>query len=214
VCIEVTDTGIGIEPHKLTRIFEPFQQAEESTSRRYGGLGLGLSVAQGLVKAHGGVIHAHSEGHGRGATFRVELATSGAVPTAVEEKPHHPVSDSDRHLRVLIVEDHPDTRRALERILVRWGHEVATAGSVSEGVEKAAAFQPQLLISDIGLPDGTGIELLAQLPRQSGFQAIAMSGYGMEGDLEQTKAAGFQDHLVKPVSADRLKETIQRLIAG
>jgi signal transduction histidine kinase len=214
VRIEVRDTGIGIEPDKLTRIFEPFQQAEESTSRRYGGLGLGLSVAQGLVKAHGGVIQAQSEGRNKGATFVVEFGTSDLVPAAVEQKPERPLRDADRRLRVLVVEDHVDTRRTLERILLRWGHDVATAGSVSEGVERAAAFQPQLLISDIGLPDGTGVELLAQVPHSEEFQAIAMSGYGMESDLELTKAAGFQDHLVKPVSADRLKEAIQRLVAS
>jgi signal transduction histidine kinase/CheY-like chemotaxis protein len=214
VRIEVHDTGIGIEPDKLTRIFEPFQQAEESMSRRYGGLGLGLSVAQGLVKAHGGVIRAQSDGPGKGATFVVELGTTSAAPAAVEEKPHPSLKDADRRLRVLIVEDHLDTRRALERILLRWGHDVETAGSVSEGVKRAAAFQPQLLISDIGLPDGTGVDLLAQVPHSEEFQAIAMSGYGMESDVEQTKAAGFQDHLVKPVSADRLKEAIQRLAAS
>jgi signal transduction histidine kinase len=214
VRIEVHDTGIGIQPHKLTRIFEPFQQAEESTSRRYGGLGLGLSVAQGLVKAHGGVIQARSDGPGKGATFTVELQTSSAVPAAVEEKPVRRLADADRRLRVLVVEDHPDTRRVLERILARWGHEVATASSVSEGVQRAAAFQPELLISDIGLPDGTGLDLLSQVPSRADFHAIAMSGYGMESDLELTKAAGFQEHLVKPVSADRLKEAIQRLVAS
>lgn len=213
VRIEVHDTGIGIEQDKLTRIFEPFQQAEENVSRRYGGLGLGLSVAQGLVRAHGGIIHARSEGRGMGATFIVELGTTSSVPAAIEAKPERPILD-DRRLRVLIVEDHADTRRALERILIRWGHDVATAGSVSEGVERAAEFQPQLLISDIGLPDGTGVDLLAQVTRSDEFQAIAMSGYGMESDLEQTKAAGFRDHLVKPVSADRLKEAIQRLVAS
>jgi signal transduction histidine kinase len=214
VRIEVQDTGIGIEADKLTRIFEPFQQAEESTSRRYGGLGLGLSVAQGLVKAHGGVIQARSDGPGNGATFLVELQTSSAAPATVEEKPVVPLADADRRLRVLVVEDHPDTRRVLERILARWGHEVATAGSVSEGVKRAAAFQPQLLISDIGLPDGTGLDLLSQVTSRHDFHAIAMSGYGMESDLELTKAAGFQEHLVKPVSADRLKEAIQRLVAS
>ena len=95
----------------------------------------------------------------------------------------------------------------------RWGHEVATAGSVTEGIERSAAFRPELLISDIGLPDGTGVDLLAQVRQGDDFQAIAMSGYGMESDLELTKAAGFRDHLVKPVSADRLKEAIQRLAA-
>lgn len=211
VRIEVHDTGIGIEQDKLTRIFEPFQQAEESTSRRYGGLGLGLSVAQGLVKAHGGIVRAHSEGRGKGATFVVELGTTTSVPAAATQKPELPLVDADRRLRVLIVEDHVDTRRALERILVRWGHDVATAGSVTEGIARAASFQPQLLISDIGLPDGTGVDLLAQVERGGEFQAIAMSGYGMESDIELTKAAGFRDHLVKPVSADRLKEAIQRL---
>jgi len=210
--IVVSDTGIGIEADKLARIFEPFQQGEESMTRRYGGLGLGLSVAKGLVDAHGGSIIAESEGVNRGTTFTVEMATTIPSRRSASDAAVAPAI-SGRALRVLIVEDHTDTRQALCRILKRWGHEVEDAGTVEEAVKLAETYKPELLLSDIGLPDGTGIDLLGRLGANRPSVAIAMSGYGMESDLEKTKRAGFQDHLVKPVSAERLKEVIGRLTA-
>lgn len=208
--IEVTDTGIGIESGMLDRIFEPFQQGEENITRRYGGLGLGLSVAKGMLSAHGGSITAQSAGKGTGSTFIIELATTEPVaqPRKVD------VADSDTppsQLRILLVEDHEDSRRALERLLVRWGHEVKSASSIAEAVEMFANFPADLLLSDIGLPDGNGIELIKKLRQRSEIKAIAMSGYGMESDMEQTSRAGFMEHLIKPVSAERLKESLGRV---
>lgn len=210
--IVVSDTGIGIAADKLARIFEPFQQGEESMTRRYGGLGLGLSVAKGLVDAHGGTIVAESEGVNRGTTFTVEMSTTIPSRLSASDSAVAPAT-SGRALRVLIVEDHADTRQALCRILRRWGHDVQDAATVDEALQIAATYKPELLLSDIGLPDGTGIDLLVRLSVNRPGVAIAMSGYGMESDLEKTKRAGFQDHLVKPVSAERLKEVIGRLTA-
>jgi len=209
VTIEVSDTGIGIEPDMLTRVFEPFQQGDQGHTRRYGGLGLGLSVAQGLVRAHGGSISAHSAGKGQGATFRIELATT-IPPAAPKVVPNNRAASEPRqpHLRILLAEDHDDTRLALERLLKRWGHEVRTASTIAEAASIAAEYRPELLLSDIGLPDGTGIDLLGQLRDHNGLKAIAMSGYGMEADLELTRHAGFIEHLIKPVSAERLKEAL------
>jgi two-component system CheB/CheR fusion protein len=193
----------------LLRIFDPFQRGEHAHTRRYGGMGLGLSIAKGLVEAHGGSIAARSEGKDRGATFAIELTTVSA-PVALESVAR-PAAPAQRSLRILLVEDHEDTRNALVRLLTRWGHFVKTAGTVAEGIEMAAAFSPELLLSDLGLPDGTGIELLGRLRAEREFPAIAMSGYGMESDLEQTTRAGFVAHLVKPVAAERLREVIERV---
>ena len=210
VRIEVSDNGIGIEPDMLARIFEPFQQGEASTTRRYGGLGLGLSVAKGLVAAHRGSIAARSGGKGEGATFVIDLPTT--VPPAAPKVSQAPVSSPrQKRLRILLTEDHADTRRALERLLTRWGHEVQTASTVAQAVELFATYEADLLLSDIGLPDGTGIELLGKLRHIREIKAIAMSGYGMEADLEMTRHAGFVEHLIKPVSAERLKESLTRL---
>lgn len=212
VRVEVSDTGIGIDSDMLVRIFEPFQQGDESTTRRYGGLGLGLSVARSLVEAHGGTITAHSAGKGQGATFVIELAT--IAPPPVPEITREPGIEAPQlRLRILLVEDHADTRLALERLLTRWGHEVRCAPSVTEALQIAATFEIDLLLSDIGLPDGTGIDLLGKLrlTRDTKAKAIAMSGYGMEADLEHTRRAGFVEHLIKPVTAEQLKSAIARL---
>jgi signal transduction histidine kinase len=212
VRIEVTDTGIGIAADKLTRIFEPFQQGEESTTRRYGGLGLGLSVAKGLMDAHGGTITAYSEGVNLGTTFIVEMSTTTPSLQSKSDPAVRPAV-TGRSLRVLVVEDHADTRQALCRILSRWGHTVQAAGTVAEAEAAVSRFRPELLLSDIGLPDGTGVELLEKLRNHYSCVAIAMSGYGMESDLEQTRRAGFKAHLVKPVAAERLKDAIETLTA-
>lgn len=211
--IDVSDTGIGIEPEMLSRIFDPFQQGEKSTSRRFGGLGLGLSVAKGLLDAHHGSIIARSDGKDRGATFSIELSTI-VPPAGPKVSSATPSSIPPRSLRILLVEDHADTRRALERLLARWGHKVTSASTVEQALTAAAESHPELILSDIGLPDGTGMDLLAKL-REAGdpVPAVAMSGYGMEGDLELSRDAGFAEHLVKPVATERLKEAIERLTA-
>lgn len=213
VRIDITDTGIGIDPEMLARIFEPFQQGENSTTRRFGGVGLGLSIAKGLVEAHSGRITARSEGKDQGATFVIELATITPPVAPKVSGISMPMTLTERRLRILLVEDHEDTRNALVRLLTRWGHLVKPAATVTQAMEYAATFNPELLLSDVGLPDGTGMDLLGKLRQDRDIPAIAMSGYGMESDLEQTKHAGFNAHIVKPVAADRLKETIDRLSA-
>jgi len=213
ICIAIQDSGIGIEPDMLARIFDPFQQGEESITRRYGGLGLGLSVAKALVEAHGGKITAESKGKGSGSKFSIELDITTPPPA-----PNNSQSDSipanKSKLRVLLVEDHADTRCALERLLKRWGHEVQSASTVAQATELFANYEADLLLSDIGLPDGTGMELLGALRSRREIKAIAMSGYGMEADLEMTRHAGFSEHLIKPVSAERLKDSLARMIAA
>jgi len=209
VRVEVSDTGIGIEAGLLSKIFEPFQQGH---ARSFGGVGLGLSIARGLLAAHEATIVASSEGTNCGATFIVEIpAITDTVAPARSPEPDT-FARAGQPLRILLVEDHDDTRAVLSRLLTRWGHVVKTAASVAEAMRVSQAFDLQMLISDVGLPDGSGIDLVGPLTRDSKIPAIAMSGYGMESDLEHTRRAGFDIHLVKPVSADRLKEAIERLV--
>ncbi len=211
------DSGIGIEADQLDRIFHAFEQGETATSRRFGGLGLGLAISRAMVGAHGGTLEAQSKGWSHGATFRIW------VPKA-EARPADPVGriligrgnqGPSVKTRVLLVDDHVDTCVGLELLLKRHGFETRTAHTVSQALE-AAAPNPipfDLLLSDLGLPDGSGLDLLKQL-KAKGFQgpSIAVSGYGMEADLLRSKEAGFDIHLIKPVDIDRLLAAMNRLL--
>ena len=210
LAIAVHDTGIGIEPEVMHRIFDPFEQGERAFQRRYGGLGLGLAISKSLAQAHGGTLIARSEGHDRGSTFILTMKTVPAPPRIV--KLTSPVPES-RPLRILLVDDHQDTCVALERLLVRRGHLVAAAHNVRSAMETAARNSFDLLISDIALPDGTGTELMTYLHAISRIPGIAISGFGMNGDIEKSLDAGFAEHLIKPVKMENLEAAIDRVMA-
>jgi len=210
LAIAVHDTGIGIEPEVMNRIFDPFEQGERAFQRRYGGLGLGLAISKSLARAHGGTLIARSEGHDCGSTFILTMKTVPAPPRIV--KLTSPVPES-RPLRILLVDDHQDTCVALERLLVRRGHLVAAAHNVRSAMETAARNSFDLLISDIALPDGTGTELMTYLHAISRIPGIAISGFGMNGDIEKSIDAGFAEHLVKPVKMENLEAAIDRVMA-
>lgn len=211
--LEVTDTGIGIDPSALEHIFLPFEQGSHGGDHRFGGVGLGLAIARTVVLLHGGRITAESAGINRGATFTVEL------PGAIES--HHDASppgrtgaqarDKPRSLRLLVVDDHMSTLTALAQVLRHDGHQIAAARSVAEALAVAAGKTFDLVISDLGLPDGTGNELMAQLRDRYGLRGIALSGYGMEEDLARSSAAGFIKHLIKPVPIDELRRAVASL---
>jgi CheY-like chemotaxis protein len=208
VTIEFSDNGAGIAPEKIRRIFNAFEQAESPTPT---GLGLGLAICKALVERHRGTIEARSEGVGRGSTFRITLPAAQPV---VKAKPSAPAVMPDQSgLRLLVVDDHRDTLETLQVLLKRRGYSVRTAGSIAQALQVADEFEFDMLVSDIGLPDGRGTDLLQRLEKRSRhpFLAIAMSGFGTDEDLRSSRHAGFAQHLTKPVEFDILHETIARL---
>jgi len=218
--IRTTDTGIGIEADKMERIFNAFEQGQSSITRRFGGLGLGLAISKAMVAAHGGIIKAESHGRDRGATFIVTLATvASPVPasTGGAKKPTRgPDSKEARakmpERRVLVVDDHYDTCTGMKMMLERRGYRVTVAHSADQAVEKTRHEEFDLVISDIGLPDRSGYELMRELSATKGLRGIALSGFGMENDVSRARAAGFSEHLTKPINFDRLEESIQSLL--
>lgn len=209
IAIEVADTGIGIEPSQIPRIFQPFEQAGE----RSGGLGLGLAISSALVNAHGGSLTATSEGRGRGATFRVELSLCGAAPVPRADRVRSGGLPAETR-RVLLVEDHADTLRAAEDLLVELSCVVESVGTVEEALAAARSKPFDLVISDIGLADGSGLDLMRTLRERHGLTGIAVSGYGMEKDRRLSREAGFVEHLVKPITFQRLAGAIERFFAA
>jgi len=209
--ISVRDTGIGMEHEVIERIFDPFEQGNRSLGRRFGGLGLGLAISRSLTEAHGGTLNAKSDGHDRGSTFILSMQTI-SVTDAVTV-PSRPSADTLRQgLSILLVDDHQDTCAALERLLVRRGHLVAATHNVRSAMETAVRNKFDLLISDVALPDGTGMELMMQLRAISKIPGIAISGFGNHGDIEKSLEAGFSEHLIKPVKLETLEAAIERAL--
>ncbi len=218
--VEVTDTGRGIEAEILPKLFDAFEQGSAARAQASGGLGLGLAISRGLVEAHGGRITADSGGTGRGATFRVQLATVPAP--AVDEAPAVPAAAAEPGdgFRLLLVEDHVDTARVLARLLTRAGHAVSVAHTVAEGLAACDGAGFDLLVSDLGLPDGSGTDVVRGFRRRYGHGgsdgrpvgAIALTGFGAEDDVSRTRTAGFDAHLTKPVAFDLLTATIRRVM--
>ena len=211
VTIEIIDSGIGIEPAAIGRIFDAFTQAELSITRQFGGLGLGLTISKVLVEMHGGTIAAHSAGRNRGATFTVRLPMVSASVGRTAERRRHLRRD-ERSLSILLVEDHGDTAEMMATVLDMHGHRVQRAGDVAAALDLAAQGDFDLLISDLGLPDRSGLDLVRDLrSRGSSVPAIALSGYGQDEDLRRSRAAGFGMHLVKPVDPDYLLRAIEEI---
>jgi len=221
--VEISDTGIGIEPEILPRVFDAFEQADRRITRRFGGLGLGLALSKAILELHGGSLTASSRGRGHGATFTAcfpagELIDLDDTISLMEPVRGETVaSRADLPLRILLVEDHADTAEAMAELLRGQGHQVLVAGSVAQGLAAAdsrgGAQGIDLLLSDLGLPDGSGHDLMRELARRYGMRGIALSGYGMEEDVRKSMDAGFEKHLTKPVSLQALRSVLQEVAA-
>jgi signal transduction histidine kinase len=211
IALSVDDTGAGIDVPKLPFIFRAFEQGETQEAQPSGGLGLGLSISKAIVELHGGVIRAESAGPGLGASFTVELATAIPFPTTQTKESEPPTQTDSPRFRLLVIEDHEPTMTVLARLLRRNGHDVLTASTVKDALSLASTHTFDLVISDIGLPDGNGIDLMRQLTSDYGLRGIAMSGYGMAADRAQTKQAGFLEHLVKPIKFDQLDRVLREI---
>ncbi|MGV3533309.1 MAG: response regulator [Chthoniobacteraceae bacterium] len=218
--LQVRDTGCGIPPDALTKIFDAFEQGSSQVTVRFGGLGLGLAISRALIDAHNGELHAESDGIGKGATFRVNLpvdprATADPIGRDRDQTNGRQASKDPfpfSHCLILLVEDHPDSARILSATMRRRGFRVVVAGSVAEAI---AAFKKEdihAIVSDIGLPDGDGLELMASLTKIRKVPGIALSGYGMEHDLARSHAVGFVEHLTKPVDWPQLESALLRLL--
>jgi CheY-like chemotaxis protein/anti-sigma regulatory factor (Ser/Thr protein kinase) len=223
--ITVSDSGKGIDPSFLSSVFDRFRQADQTSTRAHGGLGLGLSIVHQLVELHNGTVHAESGGEGQGATFVVQLPLS----LAVSEKPLLLHSDSTafesvtpeclprlEHLQVLVVDDERDTRDLLRTILERCGSQVRTAASAKEAIGVLQQWKPDVLVSDIGMPQEDGCALMRkvrQLKAEDGgaIPAIALTAYVRKEDEVRALNAGFQVHLPKPIEPSALIDTVADL---
>jgi PAS domain S-box-containing protein len=262
IMIEVIDTGIGIQPEVLPKIFDAFQQGSGDVTKQFGGLGLGLAITKVLVQLHGGSITAESAGPGRGSRFTVQLplvaepsrvtSVSGNTPvggsglayssssglahivgsglsnvagSAGRGVPDYignssglaataaaAVAAKRERRRILLVEDHEDTAMIMSTVLRHQGHVVRRAASVAAALQAAQAEPFDLVISDIGLPDGSGLDLMRQLRLRQPVRGIALSGFGMEDDVRRSRDAGFDEHLTKPVSLEVLESTLKRVV--
>lgn len=205
VVIEIADSGMGMDPEELPRIFDAFAQGAQSGPHRFGGLGLGLSISKLLVQLHHGRIDATSDGLGQGSSFRIELPLADhelIEPPAPSPPEALPMAHA---LRILLIEDHEPTRTTLSRLLTKRGHKVSAAETVATARALAAATEFDFVISDIGLPDGNGQDLMVELRQSYGLIGIALSGYGREEDIRRSLESGFVAHLVKPIDIQALE---------
>lgn len=215
--IRITDTGIGIESEKIHKVFNAFEQGQSSITRRFGGLGLGLAISKAMVDAHGGKIRVESAGKDRGTTFTLNLKTvaAPAISAANGNDPKNPaptrIAHDEEPRNILVVDDHEDTCLGMKMMLERRGYKITLAHTADQAVEKARAEEFDLLISDIGLPDRSGYDLMRELQATRKLRGIAISGFGMEHDVNKARAAGFSEHLTKPINFERLQEAIQNL---
>ncbi|HYE89219.1 MAG TPA: ATP-binding protein [Vicinamibacterales bacterium] len=215
--VTVRDNGEGIDPALLPHVFERFRQGDQSSTRKYGGLGLGLSIVRHLVDLHGGSVKAESRGRGMGATFTIELPLLDAAIAPTEPRPVNPprVIHALRDVRVLVVEDDADARDLVVHLLEQAGALVFAAGSAQQALDVLDAANPDVIVSDVGMPNEDGYSLIGAIRQRGGrlgsVPAVAVTAYAGAQDHERALAAGFQAHLGKPIAPDQLIETVHNL---
>jgi hypothetical protein len=208
--VAITDDGIGMTPETISKLFVPFEQADRTRNRRYGGLGLGMAISSALVELLDGKLRAESAGLGHGSTFTATFPTSDV--TAKPAEPDRMSVSARGKINLLLVEDHAETARALSRLLKNRGYKIESAATVATGLEAVEHGNYNLLICDLGLPDGTGIELIEKVRETHKTPAIALTGFGMQEDVDRAQRAGFDAHLTKPVSLQKLESTMWQLL--
>jgi CheY-like chemotaxis protein len=208
-----TDEGIGMTRELLGRLFRPFEQGAGDNVRRYGGLGLGMAISKALIEAQSGEIAAQSAGPNCGSSFTVTLPVVEENPeTASPEETT--IRPDARPVRILLVEDHADSAFALKRALSQSGHDVILASTVADAKALVSSDPFELILCDIGLPDGTGLDFIRHVRSFSQVPAVALTGFGMESDVKECLDAGFNMHLTKPINLQRLSDVIQTLAPG
>ena len=210
----MADDGAGIAPEVQPKIFDAFEQGGRAVTSKHGGLGLGLAISKRVIDLHGGTISVTSLGEGLGATFTVKLK---AMETSLLKGPAQPLRfDAGKSSRanILLVEDHQDTAHVLSRLLERAGHNIKHAATIGAAETLAANGTFDLVISDVGLPDGSGLDLMSRLRERYSLSGIALSGFGMDEDRAASEAAGFAEHFTKPVDVERLRHAIERLMTS
>jgi len=203
--VEIADTGLGIEAETLPKIFDAFEQGGRT---QLGGLGLGLAISKTLVEAHKGTITAQSAGRNKGSTFTLVFPTCAKAEARIAPAISARVSER-QSMRILLVEDHEDTNRSLTNLLRRRGYHVQSALNFQSALDLIAKDQFDVLISDLALPDGSGIELMRTLGSERPVLGIALTGFGMESDIHKSQEAGFRHHLVKPIDLNKLDLLLQ-----
>lgn len=210
----VRDTGIGIGEDILPHIFDAFEQGGTAVTQRFGGLGLGLAISRGLVEMQNGMISATSDGAHTGSTFTVELPLVDPPARASKSADVGKSNSPERGKHILLVEDHIDTSKVVSLLLRQQGYHVRTVHSMTSAIEAARQERFDLVISDIGLPDGSGLDVIRKLHSMMPVKGIALSGYGMEEDIRRSREAGFAEHLIKPISSRKLLNAVERLVAA
>ncbi|HZZ20818.1 MAG TPA: ATP-binding protein [Opitutaceae bacterium] len=219
LCISVADTGIGMQPHEIGRFFEAFSQGDHANygqAHRFGGLGLGLAISRTLVEMHGGTITATSAGRDQGSRFTIilpcvaegTLLSDPQLALSPTDAPLDSKPGTQAPLAILLIEDHETTRRVLGELLKRRGHVVTVAANVKEAKAAAENAHFDLVLSDIGLPDGDGFTLMKELSAKHGLKGVALTGYGMSEDIARSRESGFFAHITKPINVDRLDKII------
>jgi PAS domain S-box-containing protein len=211
LAVDFIDNGMGIDQRALPRIFNAFEQGDDSVTKRFGGLGLGLAISKGLVEAQGGRLSAHSDGLGKGSKFTLEMVLAEAGAAQKPRKTGSSDSQPSAPLHILLVEDHEDTARIMSKLLRSFEHRVTLAADFASALQAVEGDSFDLLISDLGLPDGNGRDLMREAQKKHPIPGIALSGYGMESDVRASLEAGFAEHITKPVNIVQLQEAIKRV---